>query len=174
MSFRAQRSNLGGNVLIRRDYFVAALLAMTCLFIISSPARAAEPQHCVRAGIVLWGDGRHDDSAALNAWFGGETAVWAESGEPVGTSIAGHSFRLSAPLYVRGGTGRRLEEFRMLWPERGEIVSGGSIESGSDPDQPPIVSGVEIKGGDPGEGTPFDAPDVAPAGRDERASCAIS
>src|SRR5271155_1778467 len=100
MSLRAQRSNLGGNVLVRRDCFVAALLAMTCLFIISSLARAAEPQHCLRPGIVLWGDGRHDDSAALNAWFSGAAAIWAESGEPVGASIAGHSFRLSAPLYV--------------------------------------------------------------------------
>jgi hypothetical protein len=164
----------------RREYEMtkprrAALLPIAVIAALSfAPAAYAEPQHCVRAGIVLWGDGRHDDSAALNAWFGGEAAIWAESGEAVGASIAGRSFRLSAPLYVRGGTGRRLEEFRMLWPERGEIVSGGSIESGSDPDQAPIVSGVEIKGGDPGEGAPFDAPDAAPAGRDERASCAIS
>ncbi len=139
-----------------------------------TPARAAEPQHCVRAGIVLWGDGRHDDSAALNAWFGGAAAIWAESGEPVGASIAGHSFRLSAPLYVSGGTGRRLEDFRLLWPQRREIVSGGSIASGGDSAQAPIVSGISITGGDPGEGVPFDAPDPAPAGHDDRASCAIS
>jgi hypothetical protein len=149
---------------------------MTSFFLVAAPvaAHAAAQQHCVRADIVLWGDGRHDDSAALNAWFGGDAAIWAASGEPVGESIAGHSFRLSAPLYVRGGTGRRLEDFRMLWPERGEIVSGGSIVSGSDPDAAPIVSGVQIIGGDPGEGAPFDAPDAIPAGRDDRASCAIS
>jgi hypothetical protein len=139
-----------------------------------APAGDAEPQHCVHADIVLWGDGRHDDSAALNAWFGGEAAIWAESGEPVGAAIAGRSFRLSAPLYVSGGTGRRLEDFRMLWPERGEIVSGGSIVSGGDPAQAPIVSRVHIIGGDPGEGTPFDAPDTAPAGLGNPASCAIS
>jgi hypothetical protein len=176
MSLPAERSNLGGNPIVRRDCFVAALLAMTSLFLVSSsvPAHAAEPQHCVRADIVLWGDGRHDDSAALNAWFGGAAAIWAESGEPVGAAIAGRSFRLSAPLYVSGGTGRRLEDFRMLWPQRGEIVSGGSIVSGSDPAQAPIVSGVQIIGGDPGEGAAFDAPDPAPAGPDARASCAIS
>ncbi|HEV2335520.1 MAG TPA: hypothetical protein VGS13_08480 [Stellaceae bacterium] len=124
--------------------------------------------------IVLWGDGRHDDSAALNAWFAGGAAIWAESGDPVGKSIAGHSFRLSAPVYVRGGTGRRLLQFRMLWPQRGEIVSGGSIVSGSDSTKAPIVSGVEISGGDPGEGVPFDAPDAAPARSDDRVSCATS
>jgi len=153
--------------------YVAILSAIIAGFL-PIAAQAAERQHCVHADIVLWGDGRHDDSAALNAWFGGEAAIWAESGEPVGASIAGHSFRLSAPLYVRGGTERRLEDFRMLWPERGEIVSGGSIVSGSDPDTAPIVSGVQIIGGDPGEGAPFDAPDATPAGRGERASCAIS
>src|SRR6478736_2037634 len=82
--------------------------------------QAAEPQRCVAADIVLWGDGRHDDSAALNAWFRGADAIWAENGEPVGDWIAGHSFRLSDAVYVPGGTGRRLEDFRMLWPERGE------------------------------------------------------
>ena len=119
------------------------------------PAQAAEPQHCVRAEIVLWGDGRHDDSAALNAWLGGAAAIWAESGEPVGAAIAGHSFRL-------------------LWPERGETVSGGSIVSGSDPAKPPIVAGVSISGGDAGEGVPFETPDDAPTGRDDQARCAIS
>jgi hypothetical protein len=151
------------------------LLAIAVIAALSfAPAGYAEPQHCARAGIVLWGDGRHDDSAALNAWFGGDAAIWGESGEPVGAAIAGRSFRLSAPLYVSGGTGRRLEDFRMLWPERGEIVSGGSIVSGSDPDKAPIVSGISVIGGDPGEGTPFEAPEPVPAGRDARASCAIS
>jgi hypothetical protein len=138
------------------------------------PSLAAEPQRCVRADIVLWGDGRHDDSAALNAWFGGADAVWAESGGPVGTAIAGHSFRLSAPVFVPAGTGRRLEAFRMLWPERGEIVSGGSIVSGSDAAKAPILSGIDIVGGDPGEAVPFEAPDPAPTGRDDQASCGIS
>ena len=102
------------------------------------------------------------------------TRSGAKSGEPVGASIAGHSFRLSDAVYVPGGTGRRLEQFRMLWPERGETVSGGLIVSGSDPDQAPIMSGVSIVGGDPGEGIPFEAPQPAPAGRENEASCATS
>lgn len=164
----------------RRDRGAKGLSLLWLLLVVAMaapvfpPARAAVSQHCVRAAIILWGDGRHDDSAALNAWFDGAAAIWAESGEPVGAAIAGHAFRLSAPLYVSGGTGRRLEDFRMLWPERHEIVSGGSIQSGGDPDAAPIVSGVSITGGDPGEGVPFDAPDAAGARHDDRASCAIS
>ena len=157
--------------------FESRSLAILCALIgaLALPrSLAAVPQHCVRADIVLWGDARHDDSAALNAWFHGADAVWAASGQPVGTAIAGHSFRLSAAVYVPGGTGRRLEDFRLLWPEHGEIVSGGSIASGSDPDEAPVVSGVSISGGDPGEGVPFDAPDAAPAGHDDQASCATS
>ena len=142
--------------------------------LLSATAHAADPQRCVRAEIVLWGDGRHDDSAALNAWFRGEPAIWADSGEPVGASIAGHSFRLSGPLYVPGGAGRRFEDFRMAWPERAETVSGGMILSGTDPGQPPILSGVTIHGGDPGEGVPFEMPDPVPAGRDDEASCGTS
>lgn len=139
-----------------------------------TPAHAAEPQDCVRAEIVLWGDGRHDDTAALGAWLRGADAIWAAGGEPVGAAIAGHSFRLSAAVYVPGGTGRRLEQFRMLWPERGETVSGGTILSGSDPEKPPIVAGVSIKGGDPGEGIPFEAPDPVSADPGNQESCATS
>ncbi len=154
-----------------RDLPVLSLIAIACWL---NGAQAAERQHCVPADIVLWGDGRHDDSTALNAWFAGDAAIWAESGAPVGAVIAGHSFRLSAAVYVHAGTGRRLDDFRMVWPERGETVAGGSIVSGRDPAKAPIVSGVRISGGDPGEGVPFEAPDAAPAGRDGQANCATS
>ena len=147
------------------------LIAVACS---ATATYAAEQQHCVPAEIVLWGDGGHDDTVALNAWLHGANASWADSGEPVGAAIAGRSFRLSAAVYVPAGTARRLDSFSLLWPERGEIVSGGSIVSGSDPEQAPIVSGVKISGGDPGEGIPFEAPDAAPRGRDDAASCATS
>jgi hypothetical protein len=62
----------------------------------------------------------------------------------------------------------------MVWPERGETVAGGMILSGTDADQAPTLSGVSIRGGDPGEGIPFEAPDPVPAGRDEEASCGTS
>src|SRR5207253_9969634 len=139
-----------------------------------SPAPAAEPPQCARGDMVLWGDGRHDDTAALNAWLRGDGLTWAETGEAVGVVIADRTFRLSAAVYAVAGTGRRLERFRLVWPERGETVSGGTIMSGDDPDMAPAVSGVTIVGGDPGEGVPFDSPDIAPADRSDPARCATS
>src|SRR5262245_37300895 len=141
-----------------RDCFVAALLAMTALVVLFIPTAAAERQECVRAEIVLWGDGRHDDTFALNAWLRGENAIWADNGAAVGAMISGRSFRLSAAIYVQAGCGRVLHDFRMEWPERGEVVSGGTILSGDDPDKEPVMSGISIVGGDPGEGVPFDMP----------------
>ena len=138
------------------------------------PAPAAEAPQCARGDLVLWGDGRHDDTAALNAWLRGDTLVWAETGEPVGAVIADRSFRLSAAVYAVGGAGRKLERFRLFWPERGETVSGGTVMSGDDPEMAPVVSGVTIVGGDPGEGVPFDSPDIAPAARPDPARCATS
>lgn len=134
----------------------------------------ATPQNCVRVPVVLWGDGRHDDTAALNAWLRGREAIWAGNGTPVGAAIDGRRFRLSSAVYVQAGTGRVLRDFRLEWPERGEIVTGGAIIAGADPDAAPVQSGVSISGGDPGEGVPFDAPDPKPAHAGSDASCAIS
>ncbi len=137
-------------------------------------APAPPPQHCVPAEVVLWGDGQHDDTRALNAWLRGTDAIWGTSGQPVGAAIAGHEFRLSAAIYVTGGTGRKLMDFRMMWPGRGETVTGGTIAAGADPAQPPVTSGIRIVGGDPGEGKAFDIPDPEPAKPDAEASCATS
>ncbi len=146
---------------------------MTIPGALAAAARAA-PQDCVRAEVILWGDGRHDDTAALSAWLKGADATWAATGKPVGGRIAGHSFRLSSAVYVAAGTGRQLEDFRFVWPERGEIVSGGAIDAGRDPDKPPAMTGVSIHGGDAGEGVPFELPDRRPGHHAGEASCAIS
>lgn len=154
-----------------RDCVFAALLAMP---LAPRAALAAAQQDCVPAEIVLWGDGRHDDTKALDAWFRGAAAIWADTGAPVGNAIAGRSFRLSSAIYVPAGTDRSLESFRMLWPERGEIVTGGTIITGNDPEQAPVAVGVSIVGGDAGEGKPLQMPDVRPAPWDPAASCATS
>lgn len=133
---------------------------------------AAQVQQCVHPVVVLWGDGRHDDTKALQAWLDGENALWGESSAPVGPTIAWHQFRLSTAIYVDSGTGRTLEHFRFSWPERGETVTGGVIRAGGDPDAPPTMSGVRILGGDAGEGKPVTAPPAAPRHKD--ASCGIS
>lgn len=153
-------------------------LAATLLAMAISVAGAAPPavaaQDCVHPEVILWGDGKHDDSAALSAWLKGADAVWAMTGKPVGGRISGHSFRLSTAIYVAAGSGRELMDFRFLWPERGETVTGGTIRAGSDPGQPPAMSGVRIEGGDGGEGVPFDLPEPASGRPSEPASCAVS
>jgi hypothetical protein len=156
----------------KRCRFGAALLAVMAYAAVL-PACAAT-QDCIRVPVVLWGDGRHDDVAALNAWLRGDDAIWADTGTPVGAAIRGRSFRLSSVIYVHAGTGRILRDFRMEWPERGEVVTGGTIEAGHDPDAPPLQSGVTIVGGDPGEGVPFVIPDEEAGQARSEASCAIS
>jgi hypothetical protein len=151
---------------------VTALLGLMA-YGMALPADAAQ-QDCIRVPVVLWGDGRHDDTAALNAWLRGRDAIWAGTGTAVGAAIEGRSFRLSSAIYVNAGSGRILRDFRMEWPERGEVVTGGAIEAGHDPDAEPVQAGVEITGGDPGEGVPFDLPDRGSDEASRDASCVIS
>ena len=128
----------------------------------ASPAWAEDQSKCAAAPPVLWGDGEHDDTAALNAWFRGETVLWAQTGESVGSEITDRNFLLSSTVYIHSGTGRKLERFRMVWPERQETVSGGTIRSGDDPDQPPAAEGITTVGADPDEGVPYKTPDPEP------------
>lgn len=150
------------------------VVALLCISLFAGPALAGEAPRCLRGDIVLWGDGEHDDTAALNAWFRGEEVGWAASGEPVGDAIADRVFRLSDAVYVPGGSGRVLQHFRMVWPERGEIVTGGTIAAGSDAAAAPAITGVTITGGDDSEGVPFETPDIAPVERGDPRRCATS
>jgi hypothetical protein len=164
---------------VRRDAIFPApktLAFLLAVFLALSQvsALAAETAQCARGDMVLWGDGTHDDTAALNAWLRGDNLVWATTGEPVGEAIADHVFRLSSAIYVPGGTGRRLDRFRLVWPERGETVTGGSVRSGDDPDGAPIVTGVEIVGGDSGEGVPLETPEITRIDRSNPIRCAVS
>ncbi len=139
---------------------------------LAGAAQAGEAAPCAR--LALWGDGEHDDTAALNAWFRGEPVVWAQTREPVGPIVADRMFHLSDEIIVPSGTGRALLNFRMVWPRRPETVSGGAIRAGSDPEQPPRTTAVTIVGGDAGEGVPYEAPDPPKSGIDSRAACLIS
>jgi hypothetical protein len=127
------------------------------LFAGLTPAPAAL-HDCRPTPLVLWGDGRHDDTAALNAWFRGERVVWAGSGKTVDAEIAGHTFKLSAAIYIPGGTGRTITRFRFVWPWTHEEVTGGTIASGTNPGMPAAESGIRKTGGDPLEGIPYPAP----------------
>ena len=149
----------------RRERVSAVTLVVAAIFAALTAlaaAKAEEQSKCAAAPHLLWGDGEHDDTAALNAWFRGETAVWAQTHEKVGAEIADRTFLLSSVVYISSGTGRKLERFRMVWPERQETVSGGTIRSGDDPDQPPVAEGVTTIGADPDEGVPYESPAPEP------------
>ncbi len=140
-------------------FMAAAVLAM---LVALSAAIAEEPSKCAAAPHLLWGDGEHDDTAALNAWLQGETVIWAQTHDAVGEEISDRTFLLSSAIYISSGTGRKLERFRMVWPERKETVSGGVIVAGNDPDQPPVADGITKIGADPDEGVPYETPDPEP------------
>jgi hypothetical protein len=140
-------------------FMAAAVLVM---LVALSAAIAEEPSKCAAAPHLLWGDGEHDDTAALNAWFQGETVIWAQTHDAVGEEITDRTFLLSSAVYISSGTGRKLERFRMVWPERRETVSGGAIVAGNDPNQPPVADGITKIGADPDEGVPYETPDPEP------------
>jgi hypothetical protein len=135
---------------------------------------AAEPSKCAAGTIVLWGDGEHDDTAALNAWLRGEPVVWGQSREEVGPVIADRSFLLSQAVYAPGGSGRTLERFRLWWPERHEIVTGAALATGADPDGAPTGVDIRIVGGDSGEGIAVQAPDPPHEKDDNSIKCLTS
>jgi len=139
-----------------------------------SPAWAADGAKCGAKLVVLWGDGVHDDTAALNAWLRGDAAIWGRTGGSVGPQIADHAFRLSAPIYIPSGTGRTIEHFQFVWPTRGEIVSGGTIIAGADPNRPPVATRITKIGAGPKEGVPFPSETPKPAAPQDRTDCLVS
>ena len=145
-----------------RHWAKLIVAAVPAMFVAWSAALADEPSKCAAAPHLLWGDGEHDDTAALNAWLQGETVIWAQTHDAVGEEISDRTFLLSSAIYISSGTGRKLERFRMIWPERKETVSGGAIVAGNDPDQPPIADGITKIGADPDEGVPYKTPDPEP------------
>ena len=145
------------------------LIAMAAL----PSAWAADSSKCGATLFVLWGDGRHDDSMALNGWFRGDPVVWGQTGRSIGPQIADHVFRLTAPIYIPSGTGRRIDHFKFFWPERKEVVAGGTIVSGIDPNQPPVATGLTKIGAGPNEGVPYPSKTPKPATAD-RTNCLIS
>ena len=162
-----------GPAAIRRLSVRSLLLSVPTAVLLAWTAWAEAAPGCRPVGRVLWGDGRHDDTAALNAWFRGERVAWAETGASVGAVIAGRTFLLSTALYAPSGSGRSLEQFRLLWPARHETVAGATIRTGSDRNRAPIMLGITKTGGDSGEGVPFAGPDPAPRD-DGAAACPIS
>jgi hypothetical protein len=144
------------------------------LALLSPAARTAEKPACAAAALALWGDGTHDDTRALNAWFNGDPVVWADTGRAVGLQIVGRVFRLSSTVYIPSGTGRRIERFEMVWPARRERVAGSAIVTGDDRDRPATMIGIVKEGAGPDEGVPYKAPPAEPESHASGSACLVS
>ena len=171
--YEPQRSRRAGSddpTARMRHRAACLLLALAAL----APSGAAAELKCAASALVLWGDGRHDDTRALNAWFRGENVAWGQDGATVGPQIADRVFLLTSALYIPSGTGRKIERFQWIWPARRERVSGGTILAGRDPNQPPVATGIAKINAGPGEGVPFPAPDPKPADTRTATDCLVS
>jgi hypothetical protein len=152
----------------------AAFVTLLSATALVSSAHAADNSKCSAKVFLLWGDGQHDDTAGLNAWFRGDTVLWGKSGGVVGPRIADHSFLLTGVLYIPSGTGRTIEHFRLFWPARKEIVAGGTIASGDDSNRPAVTANLTKVGVGPGEGEPFPILKPKPAAAGDRSDCLVS
>ena len=151
--------------------FLGILLVAVAL---ASPSWAADSSKCGAKLLVLWGDGKHDDTVALNAWFRGDPVMWGQTGRSVGSQITDHLFRLSSAVYIPSGTGRSIQHFQFIWPDRKELVSGGMIIAGPDANRAPIATGLTKIGAGPNEGVPFASKTPKPAAHDDRGDCLVS
>jgi hypothetical protein len=131
---------------------IAALIAAVF------PAAAEDQSKCSAAPPVLWGDGEHDDTAALNAWFRGETVLWAQTHDVVGSEIADHSTKPT--VYIHSGTGRKMERFRWFGASQRSCDRGR--RGGKRSRRRPVVDGITKVNADPDEGVPYDGPKPAP------------
>jgi hypothetical protein len=159
-------------VAAKPPYFVrsAGLLFTAIAGLATAPA--APPADCRPMPLALWGDGQHDDTAALNAWFRGETVVWGDNGKIVGAEIADRAFKLSAAIYIPSGTGRTITRFRFVWPWTHEEVMGGTIASGTDRSIPPVQS--RIRKTDRRDGVLYSAPVASRPTRLPPRDCLVS
>ncbi len=54
---------------------------------------------------VLYGDGYHDDTEGLQAFFDGREVFWPD-GSPVGAALNGHAFYITETIVLRRTGGR--------------------------------------------------------------------
>ena len=80
----------------RRNFITSIIAGATALAVLplSFLSQPSDPR------LILHGDGKHDDTDALQAWFDNETVYWP-NGDEVGSIILGGHFKLSRTIYGR-------------------------------------------------------------------------
>src|SRR6266851_3926878 len=101
-----------------------SVIAWIILFPMARARSTTAAQDCVRVDIVLWGDGRHDDTAALGAWLRGADAIWGQERRagrrvdrrpqlsPVGRGLCPRRYRAAAGAVPHAVAGARRNRIR--------------------------------------------------------------
>ena len=94
--------------LTRRGFRGAMLAAATAPAFVKADSlmRLAVPRGMTQTagGLLIWGDGIHDDTAALKAYMRGERVVWAsEPLSPFTGLMRGGTFRITSKLVLADG-----------------------------------------------------------------------
>jgi hypothetical protein len=74
--------------------------------------------------VVLYGDGTHDDAAAVQAFLDGEDVTWAD-GTEVGDKLSGHTFAVGVPIDLtpRKEGGFREMQHCTFVPTAGNVIA---------------------------------------------------
>lgn len=85
----------------RRGFLAACIATATAPAIVkASSLMQIQPQ-----GLILWGDGIHDDTRAVQALMDGRLTVWTPTGLLVKDRVADQTFRITKALTI--GVNRR-------------------------------------------------------------------
>ena len=93
----------------RRGFLGAMLVAATAPAFVKADSlmRLAVPRGMAQtaSGLVIWGDGVHDDTAALQAYMYGEPVAWASDPlSPFTGFLRGGTFRITSSLLLSSGS----------------------------------------------------------------------
>ena len=80
---------------MNRRSFIASLCALPLIRDLPTVKRYVDAAIPIA---VLYGNGMHDDTAGLRAWFAGQPVTWAD-GSAVGDFISNKMFLVSGPIF---------------------------------------------------------------------------
>jgi hypothetical protein len=86
--------------MINRRSFIAGVTSLATAIAIAPRVVFAKPTP------VLYGDGKHDDTEALQAWFDGDRVVYSDGAVAGGPTLANREFLISGPITLRGNAER--------------------------------------------------------------------
>lgn len=83
----------------RRGFLKSMLAAGAASYVVTS-AGVLMPVRKLWTPLQLWGDGIHDDTAALQAWINGEPVIDMRTGASLGRVLIGGEYQVSQTIYM--------------------------------------------------------------------------